>query len=145
MRRDGAQLFAIISAFDAAYTAYNGHQAAMERFWTLQWLCQHGATELTASLLHEQAGGAWLVRADELPLVFTVMGAQALTRGARVRVRLGNTDPIALDVHGTVLEVLADTLPVTASDTPDDEDADAGPLAIAVDMNEAEPAGDTPA
>ena len=140
-----AQLFAIISAFDAAYTAYNGHQAAMERFWTLQWLCQHGATELTASLLREQAGGAWLVRADELPLVFTVMGAQALTRGARVRVRLGNTDPIALDVHGTVLEVLADTLPVTASDTPDDEDADAGPLAIAVDMNEAEPAGDTPA
>ena len=26
------------------------------------------------------------MRADELPLVFTVMGAQALTRGARVRV-----------------------------------------------------------
>ena len=144
-----AQLFAIISAFDAAYSAYNAHQGAMERFWTLQWLRQHGATELTATLLREQPGGAWLVRADELPLVFTVMGAQTLTRGARVRVKLGSIDPIALDVHGTVLELLADTLSVSASDTPDDEDADsaAGPLAIAVDVDEAEPAtgGDTAA
>lgn len=89
------------------------------------------------------------MRADELPLVFTVMGAQTLTRGARVRVKLGSIDPIALDVHGTVLELLADTLSVSASDTPDDEDADsaAGPLAIAVDVDEAEPAtgGDTAA
>ncbi len=142
-----AQLFAIISAFDGAYAAYNDHQGAMERFWTLQWLRQHDATELTASLLREQAGGAWLVRADELPLVFTVMGAQTLTRGARVRVKLGSIDPIALDVHGTVLEVLAEQTPDAASDAPDDEDASAGPLAIAVDLDEAEPpaAGDTPA
>jgi exoribonuclease-2 len=67
-----AQLFAIISAFDAAYSAYNGYQAGMERFWTLQYLQQHGLTELDASLLREQPGGAWLARADELPLVFTV-------------------------------------------------------------------------
>ena len=40
-----AQLFAIISAFDAAYSAYNAHQGSMERFWTLHYLRQHGCDE----------------------------------------------------------------------------------------------------
>jgi hypothetical protein len=31
-----AELFSIISGFDAAYSAYNGNQAGMERYWTLQ-------------------------------------------------------------------------------------------------------------
>ena len=136
-----AQLFAVISAFDAAYAAYNGHQASMERFWTLQYLHQHGITELNASLLREQAGGAWLARADTLPLVFTVMGAPALARGTHVRVKLGAIDPIALDVHGSVVEVLAEQAPSPASEAPDDEDSAAGPLSIAVDVNEAEAAG----
>ena len=144
-----AQLFAIISAFDAAYTAYNAHQASMERFWTLQHLRQNGITELTASLIKEQAGGAWLVRADTLPLVFTVIGAQGLPRGTRVRVKLGEVDDIALDVRGSVIEVLVDEGAVNAAEAPqDDEDetSSAGPLAIAVDVNEAEPASaDNPA
>ena len=33
-----AALFSIISGFDAAYAAYNGFQAAMERYWTLRYL-----------------------------------------------------------------------------------------------------------
>ena len=137
-----AQLFAVISAFDAAYSAYNAHQASMERFWTLQYLRQHGTTELTAQLIKEMAGGAWLVRADDLPLVFSVMGAQVLVRGMRVRVKLGAIDDISLDVHGTVTEVLAADAHVTR---PNDDNADeeddapaAGPLTIAVDVNENE-------
>jgi exoribonuclease II len=35
-----ANLLAVISAFDAAYTAYNGFQNGMERYWTLQHLQQ---------------------------------------------------------------------------------------------------------
>ena len=133
-----AQLFAIISAFDAAYTAYNAHQASMERFWALQYLRQRGITELTATLLKEQGGGAWLVRADDLPLVFSVMGAQALPRGTQVRVKLGEVDDIALDVRGTVLEVLDNqSAPSDAAEDEDDSPA-AGPLTIAVDVNEAE-------
>jgi exoribonuclease-2 len=133
-----AQLFAIISAFDAAYTAYNAHQASMERFWALQYLRQRGITELTATLLKEQGGGAWLVRADDLPLVFSVMGAQALPRGTQVRVKLGEVDDIALDVRGTVLEVLdKQSAPSDAAEDEDDSPA-AGPLTIAVDVNEAE-------
>ncbi|MDO5288464.1 MAG: RNB domain-containing ribonuclease [Pseudomonadota bacterium] len=147
-----AQLLAIISAFDAAYTAYNAHQAGMERFWTLQYLRQNAITELTASLIKEQAGGAWLVRADTLPLVFTVLGAQGLPRGTQVRVKLGEIDDMALDVRGTVVEVLGAAASSQASagddDTEDDDGSTAaGPLAIAVDVNEDTPApgGSTPA
>ncbi|WP_354447742.1 ribonuclease catalytic domain-containing protein [Ottowia thiooxydans] len=143
-----AQLFAIISAFDAAYSAYNAHQSSMERFWTLHYLRQQGITELTASLLREQTGGAWLARADELPLVFTVMGAQGLPRGTQVRVKLGAIDDIALDVGGTVVEVLSkvgnETSSADSEPEDDDEDAAAGPIAIAVDVSEAETANDHP-
>ncbi len=142
-----AQLFAVISAFDAAYSAYNAHQSSMERFWTLKYLRQHGITELTASLIKEQAGGAWLARADTLPLVFTVLGAQGLPRGTQVRVRLGQIDDIALDVGGTVIEVLdADTPPTDNGVEDEDETSAAGPIAIAVDVSEAEGASaDNPA
>lgn len=135
-----AELFSIISGFDAAYSAYNGYQAGMERFWTLKYLQQQGITELTAAVFKDNLpGGAVLVRADELPLVLPVLGAQGLTRGARVRVKLGAIDEITLDVGGTVIERL--DAPAEASpeeeDSGDDEPV-AGPIAIAVDMNEAE-------
>ncbi|MFO1278822.1 MAG: RNB domain-containing ribonuclease [Burkholderiaceae bacterium] len=136
-----AELFSIISAFDAAYTAYNGYQAGMERFWTLKHLEQQGITELAATTFKEGPGGSWLVRADTLPLVFPVLGAQGLTRGARLRVKLGAVDEISLDVSGTVIERL-DAAPVVPEEAEDDEDAAAGPIAIAVDVNESEAAPD---
>jgi exoribonuclease-2 len=136
-----AELFSIISAFDAAYTAYNGYQAGMERFWTLKHLEQQGITELTATTFKEGPGGSWLVRADTLPLVFPVLGAQGLARGARLRVKLGAVDEIALDVSGTVIERL-DAAPVVEDDAGDDEESAAGPIAIALDVNESEAAPD---
>jgi exoribonuclease-2 len=137
-----AELFSIISSFDAAYSAYNGYQAGMERFWTLKYLEQNGITELEATVFKEGPGGSFLVRADALPLVFPVLGAQNLPRGARIRVRLGEVDEIALDVHGTLIERLDD--PADPSDdgpvdeAEDDEALQAGPIAIAVDVNEPE-------
>ena len=139
-----AELFSIISGFDAAYSAYNGYQAGMERFWTLKYLQQQGITELTAAVFKDNLpGGAVLVRADELPLVLPVVGAQGLARGARVRVKLGDIDEITLDVGGTVVERL-DTPPEAAPEEDGGEDEPvAGPIAIAVDMNEAEAAAAT--
>ncbi|MBP6297087.1 MAG: RNB domain-containing ribonuclease [Acidovorax sp.] len=136
-----ADLFSIISSFDAAYSAYNGYQAGMERFWTLKYIEQNGITELTAAVIKEGPGGSFLVRADDIPLVFPVLGAQNLPRGARLKVRLGEVDEITLDIHGTVVERLDD--PNDASDDAvvedeGDEDAVAGPIAIAVDVNEAD-------
>jgi exoribonuclease II len=135
-----ANLFSVISAFDAAYTAYNGFQNGMERYWTLRHLAQNATTEITATLFKDN-----LVRADTLPLVLPVMGTEGLPRGAHVRVRLGEIDDITLDVHGTVLERL--DLPV--DDVPDDsaeedaEDALAAPLTLAIDVDEAPSEGDT--
>ena len=136
-----ADLFSIISSFDAAYSAYNGYQAGMERFWTLKYIEQNHITELTAAVIKEGPGGSFLVRADDIPLVFPVLGAQNLPRGARLKVRLGEVDEITLDIHGTVVERLDD--PNDASDDAvvedeGDEDAVAGPIAIAVDVNEAD-------
>jgi exoribonuclease-2 len=137
-----AELFSIISGFDAAYSAYNGYQAGMERFWTLQYLQQQGITELTAAVFKDNLpGGAVLVRADELPLVLPVVGAQGLARGARVRVKLGEIDEITLDVGGTVIERLDTPAEAPPEDDAGEDEPVAGPIAIAVDMNEADAGG----
>jgi len=142
-----ADLFSILSGFDAAYSAYNAHQGGMERFWTLKYLEQQGITELDATLVKDVPNGA-LVRADTLPLVFQVTGTQGLLRGAHVRVKLGEVDEIALDVHGTVIGRLDDTAAEVASeeDSGEDEEEVAGPIAIAVDLADSEAAPEsTPA
>ena len=141
-----AELFSIISSFDATYGAYNGYQAGMERFWTLKYLQQNAITELDATVIKEGMHGGFLVRADSLPLVLPVLGAQGLARGARVRVKLGEIDEITLDVNGTLIARLDD--PLDASDDgpvdEDEEDTVAGPIAIAVDINETDGAGSEP-
>ena len=137
-----AELFSIISAFDSAYAAYNGYQAALERFWTLKYLEQNQITELEATLLRDNGGGVWLARADTLPLVFSALGGGALERGARVRVKLGAIDEITLDVNATVLERLDAASDAAAQAGADDEAEDgevaaAGPIAIALDVDDA--------
>jgi exoribonuclease-2 len=144
-----AALMAIISAFDAAYTAYAQFQSSMERYWTLRYLRQHGITELEAAFLKDN-----LVRAETLPLVFAVLGTDGLQRGERVRVRLGAIDELTLEVTGTVIERLGDTEPVAeVEDTLEGEpdDALAAPLTIAVAVDDGETdagpqgaAGETP-
>ncbi len=135
-----AELFAIISGFDAAYSAYNGYQGGMERFWTLRYVQQHGLTELEATVFKDN-----MVRADALPLVLPVVGAQGLPRGARVKVRLGDIDLITLDVHGTVVERLDASAAAPADEGEDDEEEVAGPIAIAVDVSDSGGASDNPA
>jgi len=139
-----AELFSIISGFDAAYSAYNSVQSSMERYWTLRHVQQHGIEELDASLVKEMGGGSWLVRADTLPLMFSVMGANNLPRGARVRVKLSDVDLMALDVRGTVIAHLnAEGEGVAAGEAEqeaeDDDNVPAGPVTIAVDLNDNTP------
>jgi exoribonuclease-2 len=127
-----AELFSIISAFDAAYGAYNANQAGMERYWTLRYIEQQGLRELEATVFKEG-----LARADTLPLVLPVLGAGDLPRGSRVRVRLGEIDLITLDVSGTVIERLDAPAAAPASEEDDsEEETVAGPIAIAVDVTD---------
>ena len=132
-----AELFSIISGFDAAYSAYNAYQNGIERYWTLKYLQQNGITELVASAFKDN-----LVRADDLPLVLAATGALGLPRGAKVRIKLGEIDEITLDITGAVIErldVVADD--VSQADGEEDDQAEddlgTGPIAIAVDVNEA--------
>lgn len=140
-RAKDAELFAIISSFDAAYSAYNSYQAAMERFWTLKYVQQNALTEINVSVVKDN-----LVRADDLPLVFPVLGSVALPRGTRFRVKLGAIDEVTLSVVGSVLERLEALGQNDSEDDrlgEDDEDSIAGPIAIAVDVNESD--SDAPA
>ena len=128
-----AALFAVISSFDAAYTAYNGFQNGIERYWVLRWLAQNHVEELDAAVMKDG-----LVRADTLPLVMRAMGAERLPRGARVRVRITGTDLLMLEAHASVVARLDD--PDTAADDAvvldeEVEEASVG-LALAIDVQE---------
>ena len=135
-----AELFAIISNFDGAYSAYNGFQSSMERYWTIKHLGQAGITELDAAVM---VNG--LVRADTLPLVFKAIGADNLPRHAKVRVRITGVDLLTLDVHASVIARLdeADAGQAPQGDAGDEDDAEvldnAGPLTLAIDLADAEP------
>ena len=138
-----AALFSVISSFDAAYSAYNGFQSGIERYWTLKYLEQNGIAELDAAVMKEG-----LVRADTLPLVFRAVGAERLPRGARVKVRITGTDLLTLDVHASVLSRIDD--PDTTADDAvvedaeaENEDVAAGPLTLAIDVA-ADDADDAP-
>jgi exoribonuclease-2 len=136
-----AMLFSIISSFDAAYSAYNDFQHAIERYWTLRWLAQRGVAELDAVVMKDG-----LVRADTLPLVFKALGCEALPRGTHVRVRITGSDALTLEVHASLVARLDESAaPSADEDIADDEAvADAAPIALAIDIDEA-PAADTAA
>ena len=129
----------MIADFDAAYADYNVFQSTIERYWSLQWIAQSQARELDAAVMKDG-----LVRADALPLVFRAIGAEALPRGARVRVQVGGIDLLTLDLHAAVLQRLPEgaaaaasaTLATPADDDGDEAEAGAGPLTIAVDLAE---------
>jgi exoribonuclease-2 len=135
-----AELFSIISAFDGAYGAYNAYQNGMERFWTLQYLKQHNITELSATVFKAFAGQPPMARADDLPLVLPVFGGGDLPRGAHVQLRLSEIDDISLDISGHLLHILEVDAPSSAEEvemTDEEDDSAAGPIALAMDVNEA--------
>jgi len=134
------ELFSIISAFDGAYGAYNAYQNGMERFWTLQYLKQHHITELSATVFKAFPGQPPMARADDLPLVLPVLGGGDLPRGARVQLRLSDVDDISLDISGHLLHILEADAPSSGEQTEmtdDEDDSAAGPIALAMDVNEA--------
>lgn len=136
-----ASLMSIVSAFEDAYSAYNTHQATMERYWTLKYLQQHQLEEIDATVIKAFPGEPPLVRAVHLPLALSVSGAPALERGAWVRVKLGQVDTMALDVKATFV-CLLETASTPTDDNTEEETA-VGPIAIALDMDDT--ASDAPA
>jgi exoribonuclease-2 len=136
-----ASLFSIISSFDTTYAAYNDFQQTIERYWTLRWLSQHAVRELEATTMRDG-----LVRADTLPLVFKCVGCEPLPRGTRVRVALQSLDALTLEVHATLLARLA-AQPEATTETSDDDEAAAQPLALqlAIDVDDSAGVAESPA
>ena len=131
-------LFAVISAFDAAYAAYNDFQNGIERWWSLRWLEQNAVTELDATVMKDG-----LVRADTLPLVFRVPGTESVPRGSRVRARVAGVDLLTLELHATLLARLDAPAAAAADTAPAEDDTDAestGTLTLAISLDESEPA-----
>ena len=113
----------------------------MERFWTLQYLQQNAIVEVEAIIFKSFEGEPPMARADNLPLVLPVTGGGNLARGTRVLLRISGIDNISLDVHGQFIEVLQDAATLTSSfdvqtQQDDDDETPAGPVAIAVDVDE---------
>ncbi len=99
--RGDAQLFAVVSAFDAAYGAYADFQALLERYWCLRWLQQQAVTRVRATVLRDE-----LLRVDGLPLVVRVAGLASLPRGRGVELDLLGHDLLELSLDARLHRVL---------------------------------------
>jgi exoribonuclease II len=97
-----ANLFAIVSAFDAAYSAYADFQSNMERYWCLRWLAQENARQVDAVVLKDE-----VLRLVDLPLIIRLPGMPPLARGAQVKLDLIRWDEVELTVEARLLEVAA--------------------------------------
>ncbi|NYE61845.1 exoribonuclease-2 [Duganella sp. 1224] len=147
-----AELFAIVSQFDAAYGAYADHQANMERYWCLRWLGQENARQVEAVVLKDE-----VLRLTDIPLIIRLPGMPSVARGAAVKLDILRWDEVDLTIEARLLEIPTDAT-ATDVDFEDDEvdeagDAPAGDAEVAdqtaAEENTAEvtaaPAADTPA
>ena len=135
-----AALFSVISGFDTAYSAYNGFQQGIERYWTLRWLQQNNVVELEAAVMKDG-----LVRAQTLPLVFRLPGTESLPRGALVSARVNSVDLLTLELHATLAARLNSAAAAGAAAAAADEALDEGdeldagaPLHLAIEVDNAE-------
>jgi len=104
-----ADLFAIVSGFDAAYAAYADFQTNMERYWCLRWLTQQDARQVEAVVLKDE-----VLRLVEIPLIVRLPGMQQLARGTHVKLDLLRWNEVDLTVEARLLEVT--TVAADASD-----------------------------
>ncbi|MFZ4873532.1 ribonuclease catalytic domain-containing protein [Janthinobacterium sp. Mn2066] len=136
-----ANLFAIVSAFDAAYSAYGDFQSNMERYWCLRWLAQEEARQVDAVVLKDE-----ILRLVDIPLVIKLPGMPSVARGAQVKLDLLRWDEVDLTIEARLLEIAA--VPEgTAETEPEyeeeaEEQADAGDSAAEAASDTAELAGD---
>jgi exoribonuclease-2 len=128
-----ADLFAIVSAFDATYAGYADFQSAMERYWCLRWLSQQQARHVDAVVLKDE-----ILRLVEIPLVIRLPGMPQLARGVQVKLDLIRWDEVDLTIEARLLEISSSQAgPVPATAVANDE--------IATDDSEADAESDTEA
>ncbi|HEX7635899.1 MAG TPA: RNB domain-containing ribonuclease, partial [Noviherbaspirillum sp.] len=115
-----ADLFAVVSAFDAAYSAYADFQANMERYWCLRWLAQENARQVDAVVLKDE-----VLRLADIPLIIRLPGMPQAARGTHVKLDLLRWDEVDLTIEARLIEIAAAVADAGEADvlTADNEDA----------------------
>jgi len=135
-RKNDAGLFAIVSAFDAAYAAYADIQTTMERYWCLRWVEQElalGRMRVTEAVVQRED---W-ARLAQIPLQFRVPGLPALPRGNRIEVEMIAVDLVDLSVECRLLAVIEEVDDSLLDDEPAGEGAGEVAGEVAGEMQDA--------
>lgn len=117
-----ADIFGIVSGFDAAYASYADFQAKLERYWCLRWLRQEGIKRLVATVVKED-----LLRLEGLPMITRLPGLPSLPRGQRIEIDVIDGDEVELSLQARLHQVLTEQ----AADALDDEELLADTVAAA--------------
>ena len=112
-----ADLFAIVSAFDAAYAAYADFQNIMEHYWCLRWLSQHEARKVQAVQIKDD-----LLKLVDIPLILPIVGVKH-PRGTQLTIELISWDEVDLSVQARLLEVSQAVLAVVEDSDFEDGDS----------------------
>jgi exoribonuclease-2 len=119
-----ADLFAIVSAFDTAYSAYGEFQSNMERYWCLRWLSQVNAKHVDAVVLKDE-----ILRLVEIPLIIRLAGMPQVARGTQVKLDLIRWDEVDLSVEARLLEIAATmTVDPVAESVEESDEAASDPI-----------------
>jgi exoribonuclease II len=97
-----AELFAVLTDFEATYAQYAEFQDRMEHYWCLRWLIQEGITETTAVVIRDN-----LVRFERLPVYLRLPDMPSLSSETRVRVAISRIDLLAATMecrYGGIVE-----------------------------------------
>jgi exoribonuclease-2 len=99
-RAADAELFSVISAFDATYGALAEFQERMERYWCLRWLVASGRSRCVAVVLRGE-----VARIEGVPLTVRLPGDER-ERGTRVEISWEEPDLVELSLPVRVIGVL---------------------------------------
>ncbi|MEK9720163.1 MAG: RNB domain-containing ribonuclease, partial [Quisquiliibacterium sp.] len=89
-----ADLFSIISAFDARHAAYGEFQTRLERYWCLRWVRARSLRRADAVVVRDD-----LVRLVDAPLYLRLADLPTLAPGRRIEVEILSTDEIDLSAQ----------------------------------------------
>lgn len=96
-----ADLFALVTNFDATYSSYADFQQQMENYWCLQWLKQKQVTMVHAHVVKEE-----LLRLVDIPFMLRLPGLAHHPRGTEVVLDTLELDEIELVLHARCKEVV---------------------------------------
>ena len=109
-----ADLFGIVSGFDAAYGAYAEFQEKMERYWGLRWIRQEKIHRIGASVIRGD-----VLRLAGLPFIMRLPGLPELPRGQQVELDIIGGDELELTLQARLHRVCSgETLAQVDDDEP---------------------------